>query len=439
MPSTRSSRPPHRVVIVGGGAGGLELAAQLGRAHGPACVTLVDVRSFHIWKPSLHETAAGTLDIHQEGLSYLMLAHRRNFSFVLGRMTSVDRDQCIINIDSVTDDDGEVVLPARAVPYDTLVLALGSIANVQGTPGAAEHAVALECTKTAERFRLTLLKAMIQVDQAKPHAPTASLNVVIVGGGATGVELAVELHEAAQVLGAYGLPSFRADRDMTITLLEGANRLLPLLPEGLARAAHGRLTELGIKVQTGCRVTEVTAASVKTAEGAELPAGLCLWSADIQGPAVLAALDLPLNHCRQLEVNSHLETEDPRVLAFGDCAAAPWRGHSTVPASAQAAHQQAAYLVRKISMRIRGLPEPATPFVYRDRGSLGSLARGRGLRGLMGKLAGRGLFVSGTLARFMYMTLHLSHHRAALGTCHTLSLALARMLMRRTRLRVKLH
>jgi NADH dehydrogenase len=439
MPTTRPSHPPHRVVIVGGGAGGLELAAQLGRVHGPACVTLVDVRAFHIWKPSLHETAAGTLDIHQEGMSYLMMAHRRRFSFVLGRMTSVDRGQRIINIDQVTDDDGEIVLPARAVPYDTLVLAVGSIANLQGTPGAAQHAVALECTKTAERFRLTLLKAMIQVDQAKPHDPTASLNVVIVGGGATGVELAVELHEAAQVLGAYGLPSFRPDRDMTITLLEGADRLLTSLPEGLARANHARLTELGIKVQTGCKVTEVTATSVKTAEGAEFPAGLCLWSADIQGPAVLAALDLPMNRCRQLEVDQRLETGDPRVLAFGDCAAVPWREHATVPASAQAAHQQAAYLVRKVGMRIRGLPDLAHPFVYRDRGSLLSLERGRGLRGLLGKLAGRGLFVSGTLARFMYMALHLSHHRVALGTCHTLSLALARMLMRRTRLRVKLH
>jgi NADH dehydrogenase len=439
MPTPSSHASPHRVVIVGGGAGGLELAARLGRAHGPACVTLVDERPFHIWKPSLHEAAAGTLDIHQEGLSYLMLAHLCHFSFVLGRMQRVDRINRTVSVQSVVDATGRAIIPERALPYETLVLALGSVSNFYGTPGAAEHAITLDSTENAEQFRLTLLQAMVQVDQAKVHDPTARLNIVIVGGGATGVELAVELHEAAHVIGAYGLPSFRPEQDLSVTLIEGAARILAPLPERLARAAHARLAELGIKVHTGRRVAEVTAQGVRTDDGATFDAHLCLWAAGIQGPQVLRELDLPLNRIGQLEVNERLETADPHVLAFGDCAAAPWRGHGSVPARAQAAHQQASYLARKIGARIRRQPESSGGYVYKDYGSLVSLGQGSGVGSLMGKLAGRGLFVSGTLARFMYMSLHLMHHRALLGVWRTACLALGRVLLRRTRLRVKLH
>lgn len=439
MPTPSSSVPSHRVVIVGGGAGGLELAARLGRMHGPAHVTLVDERPFHIWKPSLHEAAAGTLDIHQEGLSYLMLAHLCRFSFVLGRAHHVDREQRTVGVHCVVDSSGQTVIPRRALPYDTLVLAVGSIANFYGTPGAAEHVITLDSTDNAEQFRLTLLKAMIQVDQAKVHDPTARLNVVIVGGGATGVELAVELQEAGHVIGAYGLPGFDPDRDLSITVIEGAQRILAPLPEQLSRAANTRLAELGIKVQTGRRVTEITAGTVKTDDGSVFNAHLCMWAAGIQGPAFLCDLGLPVNRIGQLEVNERLETPDPRIVAFGDCAAAPWPGHGIVPARAQAAHQQASYLARKIGARIRLAPEPVAGYVYKDHGSLVSLGQGAGVGSLMGKLAGRGLFVSGTLARFMYMSLHLMHHRALLGIWRTVCLALGRVLLRRTRPRVKLH
>ena len=157
------------------------------------------------------------------------------------------------------------------------------------------------------------------------------------------------------------------------------------------------------------------------------------------GPALLADLGLPLNKLGQLEVNERLETSDPHVLALGDCCAVPWRDGRSVPARAQAAHQQADYLVKKLAARLRGAPEPVEPYVYQDHGSLVSLGQDAGVGSLMGKLAGRGLFVSGTLARLMYMSLHLMHHKAVLGFSRTASLALARLLMRRTRPRVKLH
>ncbi len=439
MTTNASSGSLHRVVIVGGGAGGLELAAKLGRTHGPKRITLVDSRPFHIWKPSLHEAAAGTLDIHQEGLSYLMLAHMDGFTFAQGKLNGVDRTRREISLDAVLDSNGLPVLPPRTLPYDTLVMAVGSTSNFFNTPGAADYAVTLDTIESAEQFRMTMLRAMVLVDQAKVQNPAARLNLVIVGGGATGVELAVELIEAGHVVSAYGLPNFRPEQDLAITLVEGAPRILAARPEKISNAAHARLTELGVRVEVNCRVSEITETEVKTADGRQFDANLCMWAAGIQGPPVLAALDLPLNRLGQLEVSDRLETTDPHVLALGDCSAVPWTDGRTVPARAQAAHQEADYLARKLTARIRGHAEPAGPYVYRDYGSLVSLGQGAGVGSLMGKLAGRGLFVSGTLARLMYMSLHLMHHKAVLGTSRTASLALARLLMRRTHPRVKLH
>ena len=329
MPRSTSD-PSERIVIVGGGAGGLELASKLGRAHGRQHVTLVDSRPFHIWKPSLHEAAAGTLDIHQEGLSYLMLAHLNGFSFAQGRLDHVDRDRRRITVDAVNDAQGQEVLPRRELAYDTLVLALGSTSNFFNTPGAAEHAVTLDTTENAEQFRLTMLKTMAQVDLAKVRDPSARLDLVIVGGGATGVELAVELVEASHVVSAYGLPNFRAERDLAITLVEGAPRILSALPEKISVAATRRLTEMGIRVETSCRVSEVTDSTVRTADGREIPAQLCMWAAGIQGPALLADLGLPLNKLGQLGSTSDWRPPT-RVLALGDCCAAPWREAAPCP------------------------------------------------------------------------------------------------------------
>ncbi len=435
--TTQSS--PHRVVIVGGGAGGLELAAKLGRRYGPHAVTLVDARPLHIWKPSLHEAAAGTLDVQQEGLSYLVLARLNRFTFVLGSMLSVDRDARTLQISSVSWPDGEVVVPERTLSYDTLVLAFGSTSNFFGTPGAEQHAVTLDTVEQAERFRLLMLQTMVKLNEARQTEPDAKLNLVIVGAGATGVELAVELYEAGHVISAYGLNNFRPERDMTLTLLEGGPRILGALPERISEAAMARLAEVGVRVHTNCRVSEVAADHVRSTDGQVYPASLCMWAAGISALPVANTLGLAQNRIGQLEVDGRLHTADPNVLAMGDCAAAPWRDGRTVPARAQAAHQQADYLAELLGARISGRAETQSPYVYEDHGSLVSLGQGAGAGSLMGKLTGKGLFVSGTLARLMYMSLHLMHHRAVLGTGRTISLALARLLMRRTQARVKLH
>src|ERR1700755_2242851 len=131
---------PFKMLVVGGGAGGLELACKLGRRFGAERIALVDAKLFHVWKPSLHEVAAGTLDIHQEGLSYQMLAHDCGFTFVYGAMTALDAGRKGLGVGPVkAANDGEEIFPARSISYHSLVIAVGSTSNYFGVPGAREH------------------------------------------------------------------------------------------------------------------------------------------------------------------------------------------------------------------------------------------------------------------------------------------------------------
>lgn len=430
----------HKVVIIGGGAGGLELAARLGREFGPHQVVLVDKADSHIWKPSLHEVAAGTLDIHREDLSYFMLARDCGFAFIHGELRGLDRTARQLLLEPVLAATGEEIFPARTLSYDTLVIAVGSKSNFFGTPGAAEYALALDSTAQAERFRLLFLNELVTLNRKKASGTEQVLNIAIVGGGATGVELAAELLEAFAGLIYYGLDALHPQHDVRITLLEGAERILSALPEKLSAAASDLLTERGVSVKTSVRVAEVLEHGLVDSEGRHYPADLCVWAAGIEAPAFLAELGLQTNRLHQLVVDEGMRTNDPNIFAFGDCAQAPWVGENrALPARAQVAHQQASFLRAVLKARLKGETEPASKFRFRDYGSLVSVGHTRGVGSLMGVLKGKSWFVEGLLARLMYMSLHLMHHMAVLGPLRTGTMALGRLLLKRGAPRVKLH
>ena len=427
-----------KIVIVGGGAGGLELACGLGRKLGPGKVMLVDCRLYHIWKPSLHEVAAGTLDIHQEGLSYQMLAHDNHFTFVYGPLVALDAPANVLTVGAVQAGD-QALLPARRIAYQSLVIAVGSTANYFGVPGAAEHTIALNATEDAERFRLTLLRLLTQASLRQPGAKSG-VDVVIIGGGATGVELAAELREASAAYTTYDFPSLDPRRDVRITLLEGAPRILAPLPDQVANAALGLLLERDVQVVTGTRVSAIAADQVATADGKVYPADIVVWAAGIKAPPLLATLGLSATRAGQLEVDERLLVKGSgNVYALGDCAACPDADGKLVPPRAQAAHQQAAYLRQVLLRQDAGQPPPPRPYRYRDYGSLVSFGQGTTVGSLMGSLKGLSWFVEGFVARLMYVSLHLMHHRAVLGATRTAVLALARYLIQRTKPLVKLH
>ncbi|HMN58315.1 MAG TPA: NAD(P)/FAD-dependent oxidoreductase [Ottowia sp.] len=428
------------IVIVGGGAGGLELACKLGRRLGAERVTLVDQQLFHIWKPTLHEVAAGTLDIHQEGLSYEMLAHDNGFRFVYGPLVALDAARRSIGVGAIHDESGEELLPVRELGYDRLVLALGSTSRYFGVPGAPEHTLSLNDPESAEQFRLRMLKLLAAADMRKQRDGAASVDVVIIGGGATGVELAAELREASAVHTRYGLRRLDPDRDVRITLLEGSPRLLAPLSEKVSAAALDLLRQRHVDVHTDCRVTRIDAEGVGDQDGHRYPSALTVWAAGIEAPPLLRALGLPVNKSGQVEVDAQLRVPGwPGALALGDCAACAGPGGRPLPPRAQTAHQEASYLGRALLGEARGRPWPEAPYVYRDHGSLVSLGTSTSVGSLMGVLFSKSWFVEGLFARLMYMSLHLMHHEAVLGVRRTTVLALARFLIKRATPRVKLH
>ena len=422
------------IVIVGGGAGGLELAAQLGRHLGKNLggerVLLIDKFPFHIWKPTLHEVAAGTLDAHQEGLSYTVLARRNHFSFTMGELGQVDVVLKTVTLAAILDGEGVEIVPQRTISFKRLVLALGSGSNSFGTPGI-DNAYLLENVRDAQRFHSDWLSASARA----AFSSERSLSVAIVGAGATGVELSAELLEShAAVLESLGSNQrFRLD----ITLVEGSDRILGGLPPRISEQATVALQRKEVKVMTNTRVQELKKGVLVTSAG-EIRADMIVWAAGIKAADSNTQLGLETNRINQFVVDDHLRTSVPDVYAIGDCAACQWVDGKFIPARAQAAHQQASYLAKVLGAMLRE-QEVSAPFVYKDFGSLVSLGDNKGVGNLMGGLAGRNFFVEGLLAKWMYMSLHLMHHRAILGTTKTGLLALARLLQQRVSGRMKLH
>lgn len=427
----RKSSEAHDIVIIGGGAGGLELAARLGRKlgrrEGRRRVTLIDRSVFHLWKPSLHEVAAGSLDSHQEGLSYPLLSRRNHFRFVLGDLTGLDAEARSVTLEEIRDDDGEVLVPPRTLEFQTLVLATGSGSNLFDTPGAAEHAHLLEDVADAEAFHRRLTTALLAASVSEERV----LRIAIVGAGATGVELSTELLEGHGELVA-GLSGDQAFQ-MKVIIVEAAPRILGGLPDKVAAKAARALAERGIDLMTDAEVQRVTAEGLETSQG-PVPADLVVWAAGVKAADFNAELGLETGKLNQFVTDDRLRTSAAHIFALGDCAQTPGPGGKPVPARAQAASQQAQYLSRALLD-----PRFDKPFVYRDRGSLVSLGDDQGVGSLMGGLGGPNFLIEGLLAKWAYMALHLDHHRSILGAPGTALLALSRLLHRRVSGRLKLH
>jgi len=434
----------HRVVIVGGGAGGLELATKLGNSLGRrrrADITLIERARTHFWKPHLHEIAAGSMDVAVYDTDYLAQSHWHCFRYRIGEMTGLDRQRRQVHVAAFTDEDGDRVAPPRTVDYDTLVICIGSRTNDFGTPGAHEYAIALDDPVEAERFHRRLVNAYMRAHtQSEPLRPE-QLHVAIIGAGATGVELAAELHNTTRTLVSYGLDRIDPDKDMRLIVIEAADRVLPALPKRLSDSAGKLLENLGISVRTSARVAEVLPEGVRLASGEIIPAELVVWAAGVKAPDFLRDLDgLETNRINQLVVRPTLQTtRDDDVFALGDCAACPWLGKegAVVPPRAQAAHQQASHMVKQIRRRLSG--KPLLPWRYRDFGSLVSLGEFSTVGNLMGSLTGGNIWLEGRFARMMYLSLYKLHELALHGFWKTALDTLARLITRRTEPHMKLH
>ncbi len=438
---------PH-IIIVGGGAGGLELATRLGDKLGKnhwwhkkkAQISLIEKSRTHIWKPLLHEIAAGSMDTAQHEIEYQAQGYWHGFQFRYGEMTGIDRKKQLVYLAATYDEDGREITPVRSFRYDILVIAIGSVGNDFGTPGVAQHAIMLDTPEQAERFNRRLINACVRAYAQEGPIRPGQLDVAIIGAGATGTELAAELHRTARGVVAFGLDKIDPEKDIKITLIEAAPRILPALPERISEGVADTLRKLNVDIQADSRVTEVTGEGVKLANGKFIPSELVVWAAGVKGPAVLSHLDgLEVSRSNQLVVTDTMQTtKDPNIFAMGDCAYLVPKGDTLpIPPRAQAAHQEASHLFVEIQRKLEG--EPLRPFHYRDFGSLVSLGHYSTVGSLMGFIVGGSFIIEGLFARLMYRSLYKMHEMALHGPWKVFLDSLSRSLTRRTEPVVKLH
>ncbi|MCL9782294.1 NAD(P)/FAD-dependent oxidoreductase [Vibrio sp. S4M6] len=427
-----------RIVVVGGGAGGLELATKLGRTLGRkkrAKITLVDRKASHLWKPLLHEVATGSLDEGVDALSYRAHAKNHYFDFQIGSLCDLDRERKTITLGEMRDEHDELLMPSREIEYDLLVLAIGSKSNDFNTPGVKEHCIFLDSPEQASRFRTEMNNEFLRL-----HAKHGEgiVDIAIVGGGATGVELSAELHNAIKQLHNYGFEDLDSSK-LNINLIEASERILQALPPRLSCSAHKELAKLGVKVRTSTMITRAEKDGLMTKDGEKIPAQIMVWAAGIKAPDYMKEISgLETNRINQLVVTDTLQTtRDEDIFVIGDLAQCTQPDGSIVPPRAQAAHQMASRAFSNIVAKING--RELKPYIYKDKGSLISLSRFSTVGSLMGNLTKGSMMVEGRVARVVYISLYRMHQMALHGVFKTALIMLMGRINRLLRPNLKLH
>ncbi len=402
------------IVIIGGGVAGLEaatvIARRTGRGKKHIAVTLVDRDPSHIWKPMLHKIAAGTANTSQQQIAFLAQARAAGFTFQPGELRGLNRGTKTITLAPVLALDGRQLVPERQLNYDVLIIAIGSQANDFGTPGVIENCFMIDSRRQADAFnnelRIRLMQAMTQ---------NTLLPIAIVGGGATGVELAAELILFAETAVAYGardLPS-----RISVTLIESGPRLLAAFPENISLSTQHKLQTLGIKVMTDARVSAADDTGFKLQDKSRVSATLKVWAAGVKAPEVLQTLDgLEVTQSGQLVVKPSLQTTvDSNIYVIGDCSSLTTSGESRpLPPTAQVAHQQAQHLIRHLITAIE--KNAAVPdFQYQNLGSMVSLGDYDAFASLGQFGLFRGLSLRGRLAQLSHVMLYRSHQARLYG------------------------
>lgn len=428
-----------KVVVIGGGAGGLELVTRLGSQlgkSGKAEITLIDRAATHVWKPLYHELATGVLNSNLDEVSFQGHAKNHHYRFVRGSLQSLDRERQAVTLAPLLDEDGAEVLPQRELGYDYLVLAVGSVANDFSIEGVGQHCHFIDTAEQAESFRKAMLNTFLRINDASSNEQR-EISIGIVGGGATGVELAAELTKASDMLHSYGYTDLEHSR-LNIQIIEMAERILPPLSEKVSQRVHKELEKLGVRLHTATSIKKATADGLYTNDDDFIATDLSVWAAGIKAPPFLAELGLSCNKNNTLNVSAAMQSvDDERIFAFGDCAYCPQGEDSAVPPRAQAAHQQAKHLAANIKRCLGG--EALTDFVYQDRGSLVSLADYDAVGSLMGGLARRGVFIEGIMARLAYSSLYRMHQMTIHGVTKTSLTMVADSFNYYLKPRMKLH
>ncbi|WHP48115.1 NAD(P)/FAD-dependent oxidoreductase [Mannheimia bovis] len=423
------------IVIVGGGAGGLELATYLGRKLGrkqKSKVILIDRNATHLWKPLLHEVATGTLDEGVDALSYRAHAKNHGFEFQQGTLVAVDRENKSVSLAPIYNAQNQLLVKERNISYDKLVIAIGSKSNDFGTKGVAEHCIFLDGSEQAKDFQKRMMELFLQFS----HSEDKDVKIAIVGGGATGIELSAELYHIVRNLNSYGFGKLNR-ASLKVTLIEAGPRLIPALPERISIAAFQELKKAGVEVRLGTMITEAREDGLMTRLGEKIEADIMVWAAGVKAPDITREFGFETNRLNQIQVKDTLQaTVDDAVFVIGDCAALMQDG-KPIPPRAQAAHQMATLCGKNIVALLEG--KELKPFRFNDKGSLLSFSKFGTVGNLMGNLVSGDMFIEGKIARFAYLSLYRMHQVALHGCFKTGLIVLVGQINRFLRPTMKLH
>jgi NADH dehydrogenase len=407
-----NERQMPRILIVGGGVAGLILATRLGHAlgrRGLARISLIDRSWVHVWKPMLHTFAAGTWNIYQQQVQYVAHARAHHFEYVPGRLDAIDRAARRIRL-APLQAATEVVVGGRELDYDVLVLAFGSRANDFSTPGVVEHCHFIDSHDQADSFN-----AHLRAEVVRSFAQGGNIDIAIVGGGATDVELAAELCRMPELAAGYGEADIR--QRLRLTLLESAPRILNAFPEAVSASAASQLRALGVQVRTGVRVVAADPGGYVLDGGERVPAALKVWAAGIRASDSFDKSSLELNRAGQVVVDPNLLAKgEQSIFALGDCASlVPEGAQRPLPSTAQVANQQAIHLIRHLPAWLReGKPVP--PYRFRDLGALVALSDYNAF-GTLGRFGFfKGGFIKGRFAQLSHAVLYRRHQLSLHGS-----------------------
>lgn len=352
-----------RVVIVGGGVAGSELACGLGRAARSLArsgveihVTLIDIAFSHQWKPLLNNVAAGSASAQDIECPFGLMASDAGFSYMAGRLSGLDRDKKRIVVSIPEPVEGRSASRDVDVEYDTLVIAVGSRVDTHRTPGVMDNCVMIQSTADAEAFKKLLLQRL-----QRARNEDTSLTIAVIGGGVASIELAAQIVRFAQ--SKTGSGTIPCAEQVSVVLIEESPNLSELVSARIAELAVKRLLALGISVVSGCRVRRVFADRVELSDGQIVGSNITVWAAGFKAPDELADLDgLEVNRSNQLMVIPTLQsTSDAQIYAIGDCSclAGPGGALGSSP-TAWMARDHARHLLKQLPLLIsKGVPVAA--------------------------------------------------------------------------------
>jgi NADH dehydrogenase len=388
LDDTLRTRPV--VLVLGGGFAGIGAVQSLKKAD--VDVVLVDKHDYHTFQPLLYQLATGLLETTAVGHSIRdLVKDQENATIHQAAITGVDLDAKTAHFDGLAP-----------IAYDYLVLALGAEVNYFGTEGAEEHAFPMYTLPDAVRLKNHILERWEAADKNSDLVDDGALNVVVVGGGPTGVETAGAVAELYRTNFDRDYPSLPQEK-ARVVLVEAGDEIFAMFKPNLREYAREALEQRTVEVVTSARVESVSSTRVTLASGDVIPAHTLVWGAGLQGNALVQSLGIELERGNRIAVGSNLELPGhPDVFAVGDVAAiTDSKTEQVLPQLGSVALQSGEHAGETIARRVAGKAEK--PFKYRDKGTMAAIGRHAAVVQMLG-----GKTMTGHKAQFAWRTVHLA-------------------------------